>query len=786
LGAAITCVVVALGGGDPAAAASGRVRFHIPPQPYAEALLDLAEQANVTLIGAAACQGRSPDSVVGAMTVEEALSRLLADAPCSWRMVAPGAVLISTVRHAEAARPPPGPAPSVGELLVTATKRVRDVRELAVGVTVIPGRRLQETGASDLGDAAAQMAGVLMTNLGPGRNKILLRGLSDGVFTGRARSTVVTYLDDIPVNYNAPDPDFRLVDVERVEVARGPQGALYGAGALSGVYRIVTRKPDLGEWSAELRATGAATKGGAPSGALEGYVNVPLWRDAAGLRLSAYREVEGGYLDDIVQNRSNVDRTRRQGGRLILLAQPDERLSLTLTGTVQGLRSDDTHYTIRGIGRKRAVRIPEPHVNDIEVLTGTARYAIGGLELTSATGFVHHAYGSVFDATPVESDYTDFATTAAYWERTRTRMLVQDLYLTSRGASKLEWLVGLYASQAQVRSPSELLAQNPGLPDTPVYSEVRDERIREVAGYAELSYTPVPGWTVALGGRLYDIDRRIRSQVVSERYAPRGLDSRNRYAGFSPKLSLQRKFRNGDLVYAVVSEGFRPGGVNTGGAQPPPETQEKFSSDRLLNYEVGLKLERFQRRLSLSSAVFYDVWKDIQTDQFLESGLPYTTNAGDAHVLGLEAEVTFRTDNGFLVQLNGRATRVRLTRPNLGFIPKLAKTLPGAPPVSGGALVSYERPVFGDATIRLVAQGIYEGLSRVSFDPRLPQTGGFAQLRLLAEISRHGRGAQLFVTNPLNSFPDTFSFGNPFTAAQARQITPQRPRTIGATLFAAF
>jgi hypothetical protein len=105
--------------------------------------------------------------------------------------------------------------------------------------------------------------------------------------------------------------------------------------------------------------------------------------------------------------------------------------------------------------------------------------------------------------------------------------------------------------------------------------------------------------------------------------------------------------------------------------------------------------------------------------------------------------------------------------------------------VSGGALISYERPL-GDWTMRFVGQAIYVGLSRVSFDARLPRTGGFTQTRVLAEISRDGRGAQVFVTNPLDSFRDTFSFGNPFTAPQARQITPQRPITVGATLFASF
>ena len=778
---------MALGAGDPAAAASARVRFRIEPQPVPEALLELAQQANVTLVGAAACPGVSRSPVVGVITVEEALSRLLAGAPCTWRMIAPGAVEISPVRQTEALRPtPPGPPATVGELLVTATKRVRDSRELAAGVTAISRRQLNETGASDVGDAAAQMAGVLTTNLGPGRNKLLLRGLSDGVFTGRARSTVATYLDDIPVNYNAPDPDFRLVDVERVEVARGPQGALYGAGSMSGVYRIVTRKPDLGQWSAEARATGATTRGGGPSGALEGYANIPMWGGAGGLRISGYDEVQGGYLDDIVQHRSNVDRTERHGGRLILLAQPQDALSITLTGAAQHLRSEDTHYTIRGIGRKRAVLIPEPHVNDIELATGTIRYSWGDSELTSATGFVRHAYGSFFDATPVESGYTDFAKTAAYSERTRTKMLVQDIVLASRGASNVEWLVGLFASETRVRSPSELLAQNPNLPNVPVYAELRYETIREFAGYAELSYEPAPGWTLAVGGRLYNIDRRTRSDVVSERFEPRTLDRRNHYTGLSPKISLQRQFDNGDLVYAVITEGFRPGGVNTGGAQPGPEAQEAFSSDRLRNYEVGLKLERFQHRLSLSSAVYYDLWKDIQTDQFRASGIPYTTNAGDAHVLGVEAELAFRTDNGFLAQLNGRVSRARTTNANLEFIPILAKNLPGAPPVSGGALISYERPMADDWTMRLVGQAIYVGLSRVSFAPSLPSTGGFFQTRVLAEISRDGRGAQVFVTNALDSFRDTFSFGNPFTAPQARQITPQRPITVGATLFASF
>jgi outer membrane receptor protein involved in Fe transport len=783
LAAAVTCVVAACGFGEAAAAAPARIRFDVDPKPYSEALLDVAQQANVTLIGAAACEGVSRTGLSGTMTLEEALSRVLAGAACGWRLIAPGAVEVSPLAHREASRPP---APvTVNEVLVTATKRIRNARELAVAVSAVPQDQLHATGASDTGEAAGELAGVLATNLGPGRNKLLLRGLSDGAYTGRARSVVATYLDELPVNYNAPDPDLRLVDVERVEVARGPQGALYGAGSLSGVYRIVARKPNLQNYSAEARTTGAVTQGGAPSYAVEGYINAPIFRGDLGLRLSAYQEVQGGYLDDVLQDRSNVDRTERRGARLVVLFQPNDAWMVTLTAGGQHLRSDDTHYTTPGLGLKRAVRIQEPHVNDIELATATVRRSWGWGELTSSSGFVRHAYSSLYDATATQAYYTSLAKTSAYSERTRTKMLVQDLYFTSRGAGPFEWLAGLYASDTSLHSPTEFLAQNPNLPNVPVYADNRHDDVRELAAYGEVSYAFSPGWTVAVGGRLFSIRTHTRSEVVSERFEPRSVDRVARFASFSPKISIQRVFGSGDLVYAVASEGYRSGGTNSGGARPLPPSRETFAPDRLRNYEVGVKLQRLDGRLSLNSALFYDVWKDIQTDQFRNSGIPYTTNAGDAHILGLEAEVAYRADNGFSALLNGRVSRTRTTNANPDFTSQLADSLPGAPAVSGGAVLSYERDIAQDWTMRLIAQATYVGRSRVTFDAAPPEMGGYARAKLSAEFTHNALGLQIFVINPLNDFSDTFAFGNPFNPDQTRQITPQRPRTVGVTLSAA-
>ncbi|MDB5498442.1 MAG: hypothetical protein JWP28_2473 [Phenylobacterium sp.] len=775
---------MACGAYDRAAAAAPAVRFHIEPKPTSEALLDVALQANVTLIGAAACAGYSQERFAAAMTVEQALDRLLsADASCTWRMIAPGAIEIAPIARLATARP--ATPVTVSEVLVTTTKRVRDPRQLAVAVTAVRGLDLQAAGANDAADSGAHL-GMLSTNLGPGRDKLLLRGLSDGAYTGRARSTVATYLDDIPLNYNAPDPDLRLSDIDRVEIARGPQGALYGAGFLSGVYRIVSNKPDLSGLSGEARVTGAVTESGAPSGAIEGYINSPIWREGLGIRLSAYDEVEGGYLDDVRLNWKNANRTQRAGARLTASFEPNTDWTFLLTGATQHLRSDDTQYTTAGLGLRRDNRIAEPHVNDISLATAKIKRSWGWGELTSSTGVVRHSYGSFYDATAAEDLFTSFAQTAAYSEHTDATMLVEDLYLTSRGASRFQWLVGVYGSSTAEHSPSAFLAQFTFAPNVPVYNEDRHDRIDEVAAYGEVSYELAPGWTLALGGRAFSIHTHTRSHVESETFAPRDLDRAATYQNFSPKVSLQHQFAGGDLVYAVYSEGYRAGGFNSSGAAPLPEARQTYAPDQLRNYEVGLKMQALDKRLSFNSAVFYDLWNDIQTDQYRASGIPFTTNAGDARILGVETELAYTSDNGLSAELNARFTRTRTFNPNPNFLTVLIDGLPNAPPFSGGALVSYEHPAPGGWQMRLSGETVYVGRSRVTFDTQFPEMGGYVRAKLMLELRRRGLGAQLFLTNPTNAFDDTFAFGNQFNPSRTPQITPQRPRTFGLTLFAAY
>lgn len=771
-------------------AAEARYRLSIPPKPYADALIDLGVQANVSVIGTSACGTDGRADLVGILTLEEALGRLLAGAPCSYRILDPRTVRIGPRAQSRRAEGGPRAPTLVSELLVTATKRPASVSRLPASVSVIPHDQIETTGSADVTHATGQLSGVLTTNLGPGRDKLILRGLSDGAFTGRARSTVGSYLDDAAINYNAPDPDLQLVDVERIEVIRGPQGALYGAGALSGVFRIVPRKPDMTGFAFGLAGLTANTEGGSPSREIEGYVNIPLSRDVAALRIVAYRDLQGGYIDNARLRLSNVDRTVREGGRAALRLQPSDNWQLDLSATAQRLRSNDTQYTTPNAGPTgRLSRVQEGHKNDFSEAAATLRGELGWSSLRSSIAVVDHSFASQYDASAVLDLFgADPSDLGVYYERTRISMVSQDTVLRSSRPGPLNWMIGVYSVVSIEKSPSALDFQSPRGVLERVYGEHRRDRLRESAVYGEASYLFAPSWTVSMGGRLFTSDVKTQS-AVDARSPPgvsRSVRNKRDFQGFSPKLSIQRDLASGGIVYALFSEGYRSGGFNTGSFTFPFRSgRQTFSPDRLLNYELGLKTRFFERRLSVRGAVFFDQWKKIQTDQYRPSGLAYTANLGDAQINGLETEVAYDFDFGLSVQANALIASARITQANLDLVPQLITGLPSVPKFSGGLVAVYQHPLPMNLTLRLIGETGYVGASATSFDAsKQTRMGQYAQTKLSAQVAGRAWSATLFVSNPMNDAGNTFAYGNPFTFGQVRQSTPLRPRTVGLRLAA--
>jgi outer membrane receptor protein involved in Fe transport len=767
-------------------------RFSIPAEPVSAALIDFAIQANISIGGSPRCIGRV-GGLSGAFADDAALTRLLADTSCDFRQVAPDVFrIIERVapERLEASSPARPDSPTVTEVIVTATKRRTVIDQLPDAVSVADTAEIRRIGAVDMGDLAATMVGVTTTNLGPGRDKILLRGLSDGTFTGRTQSTVGIYLDDTPITYNAPDPDLRLTDVQRVEVLRGPQGSLYGDGSMSGVYRIVTQKPAINTFSGFLDVGGAVAQTGAPSWEADGAINLPLVQDRAALRLVAYDEVDGGYIDNLALGVSNIDGDKRVGGRAMLRVLIDPDWTLTTGVAAQAIASDDTQYVTPSLGRlHRANEIREASDSRFSDAFVTLEQNGSWGDFRSSTSVVDHRLGSRTDAsTALPLFGGDASNVGAYDEPISVQMLVEDAVIASPGGGPLQWLLGVYGSATLENTDATVRtgADPKGLTEI-LYQEQRRDRLSEVAVYADASYALGERITLSAGLRASlthvatgsDVDAPLTGQG-------RDFSGQASFTGLSPKVGVDYAVSRATHFYVLASQGSRAGGFNTGGPigvvfQTSPSVgglHRRFAPDELWNFELGVKTRLFDDRIELRSAIFYDAWRRIQTDQFLPSGLSYTANAGDGRNYGAETELVAHPTRHLSIQANALFNNPELTRPGPGFISSATEGLPGVPDVSVGARVTYQWSIGDKWSALLSAEDDYVGRSHVTFDPTSPVMGGYQLNRVGAQLNGPNWRLALDVWNPANQGGNTFSYGNPFYYRQIKEATPQRPRTI--------
>jgi outer membrane receptor protein involved in Fe transport len=789
--------------------AAPRRVFHVRAEPLTRALLDFAIQANISIGAdqAARCGARSP-GVNGEMTVAQALDRILAGTGCGFRPV--DATSVRIVREAPAPLPAPAarPAPrapvpasgelvspAVPELVVTATRRGAVSLRLPDAIRAIAGDRMAEERDLSIADLAGWTAGLTVTNLGPGSDKIIVRGLSDSGLTGHAQSTVGIYLDDTRLSYNAPDPDLRLTDVDRVEVLQGPQGTLYGSGSIAGLVHIVTRQPNLTAFEGEVSVSGAGTVGGGPSAAIEGVVNAPILPGVMGLRAVAYREREGGYISDPSLGRADANSTDRTGGRLAVKLNLGGDWSLELGAIGQTLSSADSQYAVARMGDyQRNVDAPEPHSNDFAEVHATLDGELAAGQFKNTLSVVRHDVDTRYDATADITQFVAFATLkpSIYQDDNRIEAVVDEATLASAGAGPLQWLVGGFLSDGRERLDSAITAGVPGDP-TPLtdYAETRTDDVREAALYGEAAYALGPHLTLGAGARAGIIGVATNSLVsapVSGETAP--FRGRLTSMLWEPKLTLRYQFSDQSMAYLLVSEGARGGGFNTSGPigetfSGPGGTTEPFrryNGDELWNYEAGVKTRTLADHLDLRVAAFYAAWRNIQSDELLPSGLPYTANIGDGRNIGLEGEVAYSI-GGLQLRLTSLLDAPELTHNNTPFASLLRSGLPGVPRGSVGGVVRYERTLddglrpFADFSVD------YVGLSRLTFDAHTTRRmGDYTLGRLTGGVGYGEWRAAGFVDNVFGEVGDTFAYGNPFTLRHEKQITPLQPRTAGVEL----
>lgn len=207
--------------------------------------------------------------VHGARSARAALDRLLAGTGLVAVPAGEGVFRIEPAPAPREHRHPPAAAPASSlpeapsEIIVTGTKRSLAAFDVPFGISVVTLASGRAAGSIP-GTAAtlATISEVTLTNQGPGRDRLFIRGVADSPFNGPSQTTVSQFLDDARISFSAPDPDLRLVDIARVEILAGPQGTLYGTGSLGGIYRIVPAKPDSSRLSGDVAVEATAVAHG--------------------------------------------------------------------------------------------------------------------------------------------------------------------------------------------------------------------------------------------------------------------------------------------------------------------------------------------------------------------------------------------------------------------------------------------------------------------------------------------------------------------------------------------
>lgn len=772
--------------------ASPVVRLQIAAKPVHAALIDFALQAELSLGGdLEACRGQAP-ALAGRLSVKTALDHILAGSGCGYLQPDTRTVIIQRLTAPPRAvkSTPAVTSLGLGEVVITAQRYPNLPGRTPYAISVVSGGALERETLTSLYDLAGQVAGMTVTNLGPGRDKVLLRGLSDGAFTGQTQSMVALYLDDVPITYSAPDPDLRLADVERVEVMRGPQGTLYGGGSLGGMMRIATRKPDLDRYSASVLAGVGFTKGGGRGDELEAMANLPLVHGRVALRAVAYRETQDGYIANPALGLRRANGSERIGARASLRAALAPGWTLTLGLTHQSINNKDTQYGLRRLGPKvRDTLVREPHDNDFDHASLTLAGEGAWGRMTGSVSQLSHHFDSRYDATSVASLYGLPAAPAAFDEDKGIDLTVAEVTYATPGEHRLHGLVGAFASRGSIRLASSLHALPAASPAA--YAERRRDEINEAALYGEVTFDATARLSATAGLRWFDFSFDTESTVTQpagERPAERSADA----AGFSPKLLVRYDARPGLLFYAQAAEGYRPGGFNTAGrigqVFDAPETPPgRYAADELWNYELGVKLRAFDNRLQGRAAVFYATWEDVQSDQYLADGTAYTANIGNGANRGIEAEAAFRVGERLDLRAAALLNDPEVTKLNAAFSTHKDAALPGVSRASASLGFDYHRDLAQGPTLRLQGQASYVGGSYLTFDAdKAHEMGEYLGLRGVASLTTPGWTLSATVDNPLNNHANSFSFGNPYLITRDQIVTPPRPRTVSLRLTARF
>lgn len=774
-------------------AADATRSFDIRAQDLATSLEAFSRQSDTEILfDRAQTQGVKAPAVTGDLPPQEALQRLLENSGLRPRRVNDATFVIE--RTVAAKRPTQTaqstPSPAVGtvmdapplEMVVTAQRRAESVQDIPMSISVLSGTQLDAVRESDAGEMLNRVPGVLSFQ-GQSGNVVGVRGVTSfsGIYHGS--SATAFYLDSLPFALIKSGfvPDVSIYDLDRIEVLRGPQGTLYGAGALNGVVRVLTRDPDTSTFDFKGRVFASNTQSGGGNYRGDMAVNIPIVTDRVGLRLTAGYQDMSGWLDRVRANGTIVERDvnsqKSTNIRGKLRFTPNDRLTVDLLGWHSNDR-DAAHPYGFTWNRSYLPFADDPHTTKFNQAGAKIGYDFGVAALTSTTSYLK------FDSTDVD----EFSGTGLpLTTLSGSKIFTQELYLNSAQDDDWRWSVG-----GMYRNGKDNLIQTISFLTFPIdFSDSSEAG----AVFGEVTRAMMDDRLEITGGLRYFFDHVGQRQNISLS-GPGGpvANDDNKFDAVTPRATITFHAREDLTTYASYSQGFRSGfGQNPLVLLASPGLPA-VSPDRLHNFEVGAKGALFDPRLSFDTSVYYIKWNDvIQDATVLLNGNPVAAvaNASSASGLGVDFSLAFKPARGVdiagYVSWNDLRDDERVTSAGL-VTANEGDRLSYSPEVTAGVSVDYSFPIgAGDSTLTLsgsanyIAKAHFYNAGPVVAERREGQNVWTGRAGATLQPDEHW-SITAFVENIGNTkrsvFPPIGVVGsNPF--APGDRIIRSRPRTVG-------
>jgi iron complex outermembrane receptor protein len=895
--AAVCLSIVGLSQADDAKA-SMRMPTQIPAQGLGAALKTLAQARDIqVLYFSEAVKDIRTGGAVGELTTDEALTQLLSGTGLTYRYVSDKAITILPVSGVSAAAAAAGgaapsqpnsapvnstpgddkkegkkstsdtfrvaqaggaqiansssvatqneqeserPAHQLEQITVTAQRRSQRLEDVPVSMSVVTAN---EIGQRQLVGAEDYLRGL------PGVNQasdlyggaIIIRGIEthpsfQNYYTG---ATVATYFGETPTTGAAgllggSNVDIKLVDVERVEVLRGPQGTSFGDASLGGAVRVIPATPKLGDFNGSLAAGYSSTTGyGGSNYMTQGVINFPLLSDTVALRAVAYRFEDSGYYRNVAasdvafqsavvipngseafaMDKPRVGDSYASGVRFVALYKPVDDLKFSLSYLSQTAEIDGIPVATTDTYEQTVLQVPASLTargqtgglsdNNIRITNATIEY---NLQWADLLGY----YSDVTSGAESQANYTAYSIDlpiAALYDSVH-REHVGEARLVTKLDGAWNGLIGVYYDR---RTDSDngpyYFAGNPANdPFAPgVIGQAGNQdvvsEVKQRAAYGEVSWKFLPAFTLTGGARVYHYD----SSASIENFGFFG--SGTQYgslsdSGHSFRGSLSYKIED-SLIYATFSQGFRLGKVQAPlpagicgtpdglirGTDIPIASTGETTSDNVNNYELGTKLSLLNRRLTVDAAVFHINWANIPIETAAPNppvgcGIGYTANAGNAKSDGLELEVQALVTDSLRFETGGSYTNARLSEDVPALNAPAGTRLPGSSKINANMSLQYNFRILGrSAYVR--ADSIYVGpfYTTLSQGP-YSLAGDYVKLDVSGRIVVANVDLDLFVHNVTNQ--DAFTLRDPFYSGNPYYGYRLRPRMMGFSATAHF